>query len=110
MNDFKIYGLSAATIIFNYMQVDVFLKIMLTSVVILYTLTKWYYLLKEKKSFEKLSFLKDNIKVCYLLFCLGVKEIKGKSKFGLIKYIFIRGLIISFVVGIILTILKLTIW
>lgn len=47
--DLKIYGLNLAAMAFNFMQVDLILKIVLTGVAIGYTAQKWYYMIQERK-------------------------------------------------------------
>jgi len=47
--DLKIYVLNSATLAFNFMQIDILLKIFLTAVVMGYTIHKWYILNEERK-------------------------------------------------------------
>ncbi len=48
--DLKIYGLNLAAMVFNFMQVELILKIILTGVAIGYTATKWYLMMEERKN------------------------------------------------------------
>lgn len=47
--DLKIYGLNLAAMVFNFMQVDLILKIVLTGVAIGYTAHKWYLMYLRNK-------------------------------------------------------------
>jgi len=48
--DLKIYGLNAVALVFNFMQIDLILKIILTAVAIGYTINKWYLMRKNYKN------------------------------------------------------------
>jgi hypothetical protein len=47
--DLKIAFINVITLGFNFMQIDLLLKIVLTSVAIGYTAHKWYLMYKNKK-------------------------------------------------------------
>jgi hypothetical protein len=47
--DLKIYGLNAIALVFNFMQIDLILKIILTAVAIGYTISRWYIMLENHK-------------------------------------------------------------
>jgi len=47
-SDLKIAFINVITLGFNFMQIDIFLKIVLTAVAIGYTLHKWYLMYKRK--------------------------------------------------------------
>jgi len=47
--DLKIYGLNAVALVFNFMQIDIILKIILTAVAIGYTISRWYIMLENHK-------------------------------------------------------------
>jgi hypothetical protein len=47
--DLKIYGLNAAAMALNFSSIEIGLKIILTVVVIGYTIQKWYLMNKNKK-------------------------------------------------------------
>ena len=49
ITDLKIYGLNALALVFNFMQIDLILKIILTAVAIGYTISKWYIMLENRK-------------------------------------------------------------
>ena len=49
VTDLKIYALNTTALAFNFMQIDIILKIMLTAVAIGYTLQKWYLMNTERK-------------------------------------------------------------
>ena len=49
VQDLKIYGLNLVALVFNFMQVDLVLKIILTSVAIGYTAHKWYIMYLKNK-------------------------------------------------------------
>ena len=49
ITDLKIYALNTTALAFNFMQIDIILKIMLTAVAIGYTLQKWYLMNTERK-------------------------------------------------------------
>ena len=46
--DFKIYGLNGFAMIINYTEIEIGMKILLTAVVIGYTIQKWYLMNKNK--------------------------------------------------------------
>ena len=48
-NDYKLLAFNAGTFTLSMTNIDVFLKIILLSVSILYTLHKWYLLNENKK-------------------------------------------------------------
>ena len=48
-SDLKIAFINVITLGFNFMQIDLLLKIILTAVAIGYTLHKWYLMYKNKK-------------------------------------------------------------
>jgi len=48
-SDLKIAFINVITLGFNFMQIDIMLKILLTAVAIGYTLHKWYLMYKSKK-------------------------------------------------------------
>jgi len=47
-SDLKIAFINVITLGFNFMQIDILLKIILTAVAIGYTLHKWYLMYKRK--------------------------------------------------------------
>jgi hypothetical protein len=47
--DLKIYGLNGLAMIANFSEIEIGLKIVLTIVVIGYTIQKWYLMNKNKK-------------------------------------------------------------
>ena len=47
--DLKIYAFNSIALVFNFMQIDLFLKIILTGVAIGYTVSKWYIMLENRK-------------------------------------------------------------
>ena len=47
-SDLKIAFINVITLGFNFMQIDILLKIVLTAVAIGYTLHKWYLMYKRK--------------------------------------------------------------
>jgi len=47
--DLKIGLINAMTLAFNFTQIDILLKIVLTGVAIGYTFSKWYIMLKDRK-------------------------------------------------------------
>jgi len=47
-SDLKIAIINVITLGFNFMQIDILLKIVLTAVAIGYTLHKWYLMYKRK--------------------------------------------------------------
>ena len=47
--DLKIAFINVITLGFNFMQIDLLLKIVLTAVAIGYTANKWYLMYKNKK-------------------------------------------------------------
>jgi hypothetical protein len=47
--DLKIAFINVITLGFNFMQIDILLKIILTAVAIGYTIHKWYLMYKNKK-------------------------------------------------------------
>jgi len=49
ITDLKIYALNTTALAFNFMQIDIMLKILLTAVAIGYTLQKWYIMNEERK-------------------------------------------------------------
>tara|TARA_R110000796_G_scaffold213248_2_gene329377 strand:+ start:1140 stop:1292 length:153 start_codon:yes stop_codon:yes gene_type:complete len=46
--DLKIYGLNGAAMALNYAEIEIGLKILLTIVVMGYTIQKWYLMNKNK--------------------------------------------------------------
>ena len=48
-SDLKIAFINVITLGFNFMQIDILLKILLTAVAIGYTSHKWYLMYKNKK-------------------------------------------------------------
>jgi len=48
-SDLKIAFINVITLGFNFMQIDILLKILLTAVAIGYTSHKWYLMYKSKK-------------------------------------------------------------
>ena len=55
ITDLKIYALNTTALAFNFMQIDIILKIMLTAVAIGYTLQKWYLMNTERKIQKRIS-------------------------------------------------------
>ena len=51
--DLKIYAFNSIALVFNFMQIDLLLKIILTGVAIAYTLSKWYIMVKQYKEKQK---------------------------------------------------------
>jgi hypothetical protein len=49
ITDLKIYLLNAVALAFNFTQIDITLKILLTAVAIGYTAHKWYIMSEERK-------------------------------------------------------------
>tara|TARA_R110002050_G_scaffold45637_1_gene107865 strand:- start:1863 stop:2033 length:171 start_codon:yes stop_codon:yes gene_type:complete len=49
-NDLKIYGINTIAMAANFSEIDLVLKIVLTIVVIGYTLHKWYLMNKKNKN------------------------------------------------------------
>ena len=49
LTDLKIYLLNAVALAFNFTQIDITLKILLTAVAIGYTAHKWYIMSEERK-------------------------------------------------------------
>jgi hypothetical protein len=47
--DLKIGIINAMTLAFNFTQIDILLKIVLTGVAIGYTLSKWFIMIKDRK-------------------------------------------------------------
>ena len=59
ITDLKIYLLNAVALAFNFTQIDITLKILLTAVAIGYTLHKWYILNEERKLQKKMDKLQN---------------------------------------------------
>lgn len=57
--DLKIYFFNAIALAFNFTQIDLTLKILLTAVVIGYTLQKWYIMNEERKLRKELKKYED---------------------------------------------------
>lgn len=57
--DLKIYALNSATLAFNFMQIDILLKIFLTAVVMGYTIHKWYIMNEERKLQKQMDKLQN---------------------------------------------------
>ena len=55
ITDLKIYALNTTALAFNFMQIDIILKIMLTAVAIGYTLQKWYLMNTERKIQKRIN-------------------------------------------------------
>jgi|TARA_R110002167_G_scaffold57909_3_gene164573 hypothetical protein len=51
--DLKIYGLNGVVLAINYTEIELGMKIVLTAVVIGYTLQKWYLMNKRKNEKNK---------------------------------------------------------
>lgn len=50
MNDFKLYILNIIGLVVNFSKIDLVLKIALSVVVLGYTLTKWYIMIKKSRT------------------------------------------------------------
>jgi hypothetical protein len=59
ITDLKIYLLNAVTLAFNFMQIDISLKILLTAVAIGYTLHKWFIMNEERKLKKEIKKYED---------------------------------------------------
>ena len=59
ITDLKIYLLNAVALAFNFTQIDITLKILLTAVAIGYTLQKWYIMNEERKLQKELDKLQN---------------------------------------------------
>jgi len=59
VTDLKIYLLNAVALAFNFTQIDILLKILLTAVAIGYTLQKWYIMNEERKLQKELDKLQN---------------------------------------------------
>lgn len=59
ITDLKIYLLNAVALAFNFTQIDITLKILLTAVAIGYTLQKWYIMNEERKLRKELKKYED---------------------------------------------------
>lgn len=62
VTDLKIYLINAVTLAFNFTQIDLTLKILLTAVAIGYTLQKWYIMNEERKLKKELKMQEDAAK------------------------------------------------
>ena len=62
ITDLKIYLLNAVALAFNFTQIDITLKILLTAVAIGYTLHKLYILNEERKSKNEIKKYEDAAK------------------------------------------------
>jgi len=62
INDLKIYGLNTIAMAFNFTQIDLTLKLLLTAVAIGYTLQKWYIMNEERKLKKELKKQEDAAK------------------------------------------------
>ena len=62
ITDLKIYLINAVALAFNFTQIDITLKILLTAVAIGYTLHKWYILNEERKSKNEIKKYEDSTK------------------------------------------------
>jgi len=68
ITDLKIYLLNAVTLAFNFTEIDISLKILLTAVAIGYTLHKWFIMNEERKLQKKMDKLQK------------AAQIKGKDR------------------------------
>lgn len=59
LTDLKIYLLNAVALAFNFTQIDISLKILLTAVAIGYTLQKWYIMNEERKLRKEMQKYED---------------------------------------------------
>ena len=59
ITDLKIYLLNAVTLAFNFTQIDISLKILLTAVAIGYTAHKWFIMNEERKLQKELDKLQN---------------------------------------------------
>jgi len=59
ITDLKIYLLNAVALAFNFTQIDITLKILLTAVAIGYTLQKWYIMNEERKLKKEMKKYED---------------------------------------------------
>jgi len=59
ITDLKIYALNTTALAFNFMQIDIILKILLTAVAIGYTLQKWWIINEERKLQKELDKLQN---------------------------------------------------
>jgi len=55
ITDLKIYALNTTALAFNFMQIDIILKILLTAVAIGYTLQKWWIINEERKIQKRIN-------------------------------------------------------
>jgi len=55
ITDLKIYALNTTALAINFMQIDIMLKLLLTSVAIGYTLQKWYIMNEERKIKKRIA-------------------------------------------------------
>ena len=55
ITDLKIYALNTTALAFNFMQIDIMLKILLTAVAIGYTLQKWWIINEERKIQKRIN-------------------------------------------------------
>jgi len=62
VTDLKIYLLNAITLAFNFTQIDISLKILLTAVAIGYTLHKWFIMNEERKLKNEIKKYEDAAK------------------------------------------------
>jgi hypothetical protein len=62
LTDLKIYLLNATALAFNFSQIDILLKILLTAVAIGYTLHKWHIMHEERKLHKKINKMQDAAK------------------------------------------------
>ena len=62
ITDLKIYALNTTALAFNFMQIDISLKILLTAVAIGYTLHKWFIMNEERKLKKKMQKHEDAAK------------------------------------------------
>ena len=62
LTDLKIYLLNAVALAFNFTQIDITLKILLTAVAIGYTLQKWYIMNEERKLKKEMKKYEDAAK------------------------------------------------
>lgn len=62
LTDLKIYLLNATALVFNFSQIDIVLKILLTAVAIGYTLHKWYIMNEERKLKKEIQKYEDAAK------------------------------------------------
>jgi hypothetical protein len=77
LTDLKIYLLNAVALAFNFTQIDLTLKILLTAVAIGYTLQKWYIMNEERKLKKQMQKYEDA--------ATGKAESKKASKNTIVK-------------------------